>query len=139
MPEPVAIPKVTLPAASNYHSLSATSRDHTNSQVSSNGQIANNCVTKSVPQIRPRVFRIRRHGNLGYKLGTSRMGNRAFTAQPVISPERRASRLFTGSARDCCLRRRRGSRGGMKVPALRVSMRPLGDDSLALQRLPSAV
>jgi hypothetical protein len=82
------------------------SLDHITSQVSSNGQTTKSFTAKSIPQINPRVFRSRRHGNLAYMLGTSGMGNRALTAQPVISSERRASRRPTASARRDCLVRR---------------------------------
>src|ERR1700722_2986704 len=80
------------------------SLDHINSHTSSNGQIAKIFTVNSAPQITPWVFRIRRHGRLVYRFGSSGMGNNAFTAQPVISSDSRASRRLTASARDCRLR-----------------------------------
>jgi hypothetical protein len=47
------------------------SLDHISSHVSSNGQIAKTFTTNRVPQIKPRVFRILRHGNSTYGLGKS--------------------------------------------------------------------
>src|ERR1700722_1090968 len=80
------------------------SLDHINSHTSSNGQIAKIFTVNSAPQITPWVFRIRRHGRLVYRFGRSGMGNNAFTAQPVISSDSRASRRLTASARESRLR-----------------------------------
>jgi hypothetical protein len=80
------------------------SRDRINSHTSSNGHLAKTVTAKTVPRIKPRVFRILRQGNLAYRFGTPAMGNKALAAQPVISSDSRASRRLTASGRESPLR-----------------------------------